>query len=123
MPARRRPRARALACAGLMLALAGCSLAALNEPLNFATACQTDTALSMAQRSSAGEGVVDPILGRVAELVVLKDAGRTTAYTRARDKLLAEHESMTAAQIDEAVDSKVKEIREARARATGKATC
>jgi hypothetical protein len=123
LSARHRPQARTLACGSLMLALAGCSLAALNEPLDFATACRTDTALEMAQRSSAGEGVVDPILGKVAELVVLKDAGRTTAYTRARDKLLAEHESMTAAQIDEAVDSKVKEIREARARATGKATC
>lgn len=106
-----------------MLALAGCSLTALNEPLNFATACRTDTALDMAQRSSTGEGVVDPILGKVAELVVLRDAGRTTAYTRARDKLLAEYEGTTATQIDEAVDSKVKEIREARARATGKATC
>ncbi|WP_159715321.1 hypothetical protein [Geminicoccus flavidas] len=123
MSARRRPQARARACGGLTLALAGCSLAALNEPLNFATACRTETALEMAQRSSASEGVVDPILGKVAELVVLKDAGRATAYTRARDKLLAEHDGMTVAQIDEAVDSKVKEIREARARATGKATC
>lgn len=106
-----------------MLTLTGCSLAALNEPLNFAIACRTDTALSMAKRSGDGEGVVDPVLGRVAELVILKDAGRTTAYARARDTMVAEHESMSTGQIDEAIDSKVEEIRKARARATGKTTC
>ena len=119
-PCRRGPAA---AGATLALLLGGCSLAALDEPTNFAIACRTDTALSMAQRSAGGEGVVDPILGQVAELTILRDAGRTAAYAQARDAMLARHESMTAAQIDEAVDSKVKEMRDARSRATGSATC
>jgi hypothetical protein len=106
-----------------MLALTGCSLAVLNEPINFAIACRPDTALEMTSRSASSDGVLESVLGEVAELAILKDAGRTTAYRKARDELLAKHDSMSQAQVEEAVDTKVTEMRQAREKATGKATC
>jgi hypothetical protein len=118
-----RSLAHTAGCATLGLVLAGCSTAALDEPIHFAIACRTDTALSMARRTAGGEGIVDPLLGQIAELAILKDAERTTAYARARDAMVAEHDSLDAIQLDEAVDTKVEEMREARSRATGQAAC
>ena len=59
----------------------------------------------------------------MAELAILKDADRETAYLRERDALLAEHETMTREQVDKAIDSKVMEMRDARQKATGQSTC
>lgn len=107
----------------LMLILAGCSTAALDDPINSAVACRTDTALTMAQKSADTGGVLDRALGQVAELAILKDAGRLTAYRQGRDAMLAANQNMTESQVDEAIDSKVTEMRAARAKATGQATC
>lgn len=110
-------------CLAMALLAAGCSTAAMDEPLNFAIACRTDTALQMAQRSAKADGVLDRALGQVAELAILKDAGRTTTYNRQRAALLAANKSMTQAQVDEAIDTKVAEMRAAREKATGQARC
>lgn len=106
-----------------VLALAGCSTAAMDDPINFAVACRTDTALNMAKQSTGSDSILDRALGQVAELAILKDAGRTRTYQRELDALLAEHEGMSRAQVDEAVDGKVAEMREARTKATGQAIC
>ncbi|WGF89453.1 hypothetical protein [Marinivivus vitaminiproducens] len=119
----RRPPPFRPATALLMLALAGCSTAAMDEPVDLAVACQTDAALAMARRSAAGDNVVGRAMGAVAELAILKEAGRMTAYRSARARMLAQNDYVTEADVEEAVDVKVGEMRTDRQAKLGRARC
>ena len=103
--------------------LAGCSTAALNEPLNFAIACRPDAGLKLARSTVAAGGTVDPVLAKVAELAILKDAGRTRSYDVALAKVMAEYPSVGADEMNKAIDAKVDEMRATREKATGSKTC
>ena len=103
--------------------LVGCSTAALNEPLDFAIACRPDAGLRLAGSTVAAGGTVDPVLAKVAELAILKDAGRTKSYDAALAKVMAEYPSVSADEMNQAIDSKVAEMRATREKATGSKTC
>jgi hypothetical protein len=86
--------------------------------------CQTDAAIDALKTAEAGGGLSQYIAG-LEQVGILRDAGRTAEAAEALKayKAMPEADSSSDAEIEKSIQDFVTELREARKKKTGSASC